>query len=149
MRFFFAILVLAQTACIHRIGVGNHQECAQEGMILEGINVGSGTAHTRSSNFNTYDTVTNSRQVQCAIPKTDADKCALDVYERSLAPLHRFNQGVPGKNILIGVGYCLYIIPGIVGLIYFNGQKDEALDDSDQMIKTSLKSCEQTPEPTP
>ena len=134
-------IVLTTSGCVHRLSMANNQQCASEGMVLDGVDMGSTSAASIGPNFSTYSTSARSNVVRCSMPKKEADKCKIGVYLKSMNPKEEFNQHIGWKNLLIGVGYS-YLIPGIAAYYYFDNQRDQAYGDALKIIDEGTKTCE-------
>ena len=140
--FTVSILVLSLTGCVHEIGSGNHQNCAFQGMVLDGVDLGSASATTTGPKFRTYQTNAYSESARCSRPKTDEEKCQISAYQRSWQPAADFNKNVGLDNFAVGLGYCLFILPGAAAYLYFDSKRDESYRDMIGTIQGGLKSCE-------
>lgn len=142
MKLSYIFLSALVAGCVHAIPMGNHQRCASQGLVLDGVDLGSAESNTVTPKWNVYTTTTATNNVHCVSAKIAEEKCKIDVYNRSLQPGAEFNEHVGFKNLAIGAGYCLFLVPGIFAYSHFDSQRDEAFRDSIDIIKSGTRSCE-------
>jgi len=115
------------SGCVHRPPLTPAEQCAEQGMILEGMSLSTSggvgvatvngtTAIARSSSYG--------ETVACRRPATSTDHCEVASYSEAARRKGEFNTG--WRNLLIGVGYVVYILPGLVLYLVFDSQSDDA-----------------------
>lgn len=73
----------------------------------------------------------------------------INAAKKSAIEKNSFNSGIGGKRFLVGTGYVLYVIPGLVANYYYEGQKTEAENKSIAVYEKEKVACEPSEERLP
>jgi hypothetical protein len=137
MRLAILVLIPAMlSGCATRIAYSPKQKCAMDEMVLQGIQHSDSSA--MAYNWQTRSVVTasgNTESVSCRVPANDQEKAEAQAINRSLGPIHEYNSGIGGKNLLVGIGYLFYIVPGVGAKLYYDKKHDEALAQSNLLLR--------------
>ncbi len=84
---------------------------------------------------------------QCVRPATERERCEIEAHAQAGTVKDDF--GVLGRNIAIGVGYLVYIIPGLVMYFVFDSQKDDVEEEAASRRAAGLSHCARAPSGPP
>jgi len=117
-----ALLLVA--GCMHDLPVRAPEQCATQGMVLEGETTKIGE---------------DDPELHCRRVRSPVDACELQAAQKSLAA--RLDYSTGGRNWLIFVGYAAFIGPGVLLSIVFGRQRDRILAAADQSYIDELATC--------
>lgn len=130
-----SVLAALASGCATAIPYTYQEHCAFDGMKLQGVQHSHGQAMVYSQGHlasgHSYGT-----GVSCEIPKTDADKAEVNHIREAAQPKADYNRNIGPKRLLTGVGYVLWILPGIGAKLYYDSQYDKAVEASQQRYRT-------------
>ncbi len=118
------------------------QNCAQKGMVLVGVTEASSS--TSFYNFNTNSTAyadSSGEAVSCIVPKNEVEKCEIEVENKVAAPINEYNKTIGTKRILNGAAYGLFIVPGILSKFYYDGVREKAIVESNEIRDSFQDYC--------
>lgn len=134
-------LMYGLVGCATAIPYSATERCAQDGMVLTGINHGTSNASAVVYNYRGGLTTASasgvSTNVQCAVPNSDEEKKQIIDTRKELAPKEDYNQSLEGKKWLTGIGYFVYLVPGVVAKVIYDGQYDRAVEKSNEIASAS------------
>ena len=135
------VLMIFMTGCVHKIGLSNAQVCAADDMTLAGVGHGSSTAIATSGGV--WATAAGSSQsISCVKPSTPEEKCDVAANRAVLGPVSEWNSGVTSKNLLLGLGYTFYVIPGVILYnVSYSDQEKQAYVDADSAYRQEMNRC--------
>lgn len=139
--FIFSFLLLL--GCAHNIPLTYDEYCAQDGLYFIGTNDthSSGLGSDFRGNF--VGLSSKSRNISCARPQTKIEKCEVSKSSELLKIKNKFNDGKPTRNIITGAGYLLYIFPGVIAYLIYDGERDGVEYEVAQANKRLANSCEE------
>jgi hypothetical protein len=118
------------------------ESCALKGMKLSGVSEANGhdtayaynwqTQQSASATVNSY-----SESVACRVAETAADKCEVEHFQKTAAPKVEYNDGYKGKYFLSGLGYWLFIVPGVILKLTYDSELSKAEAQSRAIASTS------------
>ncbi len=132
------VYLLPLTACISAPRVTAQERCAMNGLTLassSNVNAGGVIGQTTG--------IFGASGYQCVRPATERERCEIQAHASAGAIKDDF--GVTGRNVAIGVGYLLYIIPGIIMYFVFDSQKDDVEGEADSRRAAGLNRCVDQP----
>ena len=141
-----AALILALTVgCVHAIPLGPVEQCAQQGMALQGVTLSSGVSTGFAAGNNggyLYSRgAAYGQAVSCQMPTSAQQQCIIAAARRS--GFMKADYEPFGRNVLIGLGYVLFIIPGIALSIVFEVGRDDYEDEALAAYNSELQRCVQ------
>lgn len=139
-------LSLLLSGCATRHHITAKQDCALRDQYLLGTQAGSvssynsGIAFSQGKSANYSGTTTNSVYLlNCRAPEGEAEAREIEMEKAAATPLVRYNSNFGMKNLGVGTGYFLYILPGIGAKLYHDYQYDKAAQESES-IRASFTS---------
>lgn len=139
MRTALVLVMGFSFGCVHAQRLTPDERCALQGMVLTGMSVSnSSSSDVTVGGGHTYVTSgsIDESSVQCRVPATTAERCAVDHTLKPAAMKLDYNAKI--RNLLIGTGYVLFIVPGIVASIAFiSGEADLEKEIADLYTATS------------
>jgi hypothetical protein len=140
---FLSLVIATLTGCASAIPYTHEERCAREGMVLEGVLLGGGGGS--AYNWQTGAIVTASSHysgVSCRVPQTEAESCRINVLQSEMKPKEQYNSDIRSKVVINGIGYYLLIVPGVVAKVVYDGQKDDAVKQSEQIAEQNSGTCQ-------
>ena len=141
MKFSVLLSLVMLTSCATHAPKTYEQRCAERGMVLRGVNASSGTTSNYNYNYGVTTGSYSGENVSCEVPANDIQRCQVGVLRHSTDPIENYNSGVQFKNLLAGVGYITYVIPGFVAKYYYDKQRSTALSESLAIQETMYDKC--------
>lgn len=127
---------IALSGCATPIHYTSRERCALGGLKLAGVDVTDSSAVAYNWKSNSTTTVNeSSKSIRCDVIKTEEER---KENERILAiaePKVKYNDTVDGKRLINGIGYCLWIVPGILAKVVFDVEYDKAVKESDAIAR--------------
>jgi hypothetical protein len=113
-------------ACVHRPPLSAREQCAGEGMLLAGVSsysssssgvatTGGTTAWARGASYD--------EGVSCRRPETHEEKC--EVTGAMVSRDIKLGFAERPRNVVIGAGYILFVVPGLLMYMIFSNDKSE------------------------
>ncbi len=135
------------TGCVHTPPWTPREQCAANGMLLDGIGMSRGEASgvasgggvivgTRASSYG--------ESLSCRRPITADETCEVRAARASLDVKDAFETG--WRNLYIGLGYAAFAVPGLFILYLSTVDKHEAEKNAAEAYVQTLASCA-TPQP--
>jgi len=117
-------MVLVLVGCMKDLPVRAPEQCATQGMVLEGETTKIGE---------------DDPDLHCRRAQTTADTCELNAAQKSLGA--RLDYSTGGRNGLIFLGYVAFIVPGILLSVIFSGERNGIAEDADRTYADELAKC--------
>ena len=114
------------------------------GMKLAGMSVTDGSASAVAVGGGTVVSVDSSSSAtayQCEMPRQE-EICTVEAYRQAAAEKTSYHPG--GRNVLIGIGYCVYIVPGLAMYWAFDSGRDGKIARANTVEADRLRSCRMT-----
>ncbi len=135
------ICALALSACIRRPPLTPQERCALDGMALGGVmhsssrSVGVATSgrYTAVATGSSY-----SDGVLCVMPMPD-QRC--EVAGARVSALEKLDFSETPRNAVIGIGYLLWILPGVVMYFVFDAASDTAGREAEALGLRTRMQC--------
>lgn len=127
------------SGCATVAPVSDSETCAKSGMLLAGKSFSEGNATVWTGKTTAIGS-SSGISLSCRVPENEADKCEVNRIASIAQPKFEYNENIGTKRTLTGVGYVLWIIPGVVLKLVYDSQYDKALSASNEISKTSA-SC--------
>ena len=113
-----------------------------QGMVLAGMSMASATS-TGVASVGGYVAVSNgaaySEAVSCVRPMSVDQQCEIEGAQWSLAKKGEFSP--TGYNVLLGVGYVFYVIPGLIIYAFVHDADEYAAADAERVGQAARNSC--------
>ena len=137
-----AVLALMMSGCMTAIPMQYEEYCSLDGLTFDRVTRGSdnGVAFINGTAINTFS---NSQNVTCAKPKNEQDFCEVKKYQGTAFLKATHNQNVFNHNMVLGFGYAVYVVPGILAYNRFKDQEKETL--AQIANESKQKTCPVTP----
>lgn len=120
-------LAAALVSCVHKPALSGEEECAMRGMVMAGVDVSHSSASAVAVTPGRHPVVARgsgySETYQCREATSQQDYCRIRAYQ--YAAQRKMNYSTTGKNVAIGVGWVLYILPGLVLYIWLKGAVED------------------------
>jgi hypothetical protein len=138
-----AIVAVAMlSACVSAPRLTANERCARRGMVLAGVSLSSsggvGVAtsgrHTAVASSSSY-----SEDVICVRPVTPVDTC--EVQGGRVAAARKLDFSDLGWNLTIGIGYVLFILPGVVMYFVADSQSDAVGREAERAGANTTARC--------
>lgn len=142
-------LIVGLVGCAHRIPPSYHEQCALDGLVFKSMTSSSSGSLSYAPGIGLVSGSSRGEAVQCDVPINDEEKCRIERYQESYWPKRKFNQRVPGVNLLMGLGYMLYVLPGAVFYFHIDRERERTQGESDQLTYGIDESCKQKSPETP
>jgi hypothetical protein len=125
------------TGCFTTVDL-KHPEyaCASSGQLLEGTTHYDSSAYVGSTSASSSATIT-----RCAKPKTDAEVCRVKAAQESMAAGQEHNNNVSGKNMAMGFGYLMYVVPGLALNYYWSDEAAASLKTFTEKSQAAYGKC--------
>ena len=136
----FIIITLLLTSCATPINYTYEESCALKGLVLSGVT--STNLNGSNYNINTGNTSVNNlsgESIQCKIAQNENEKCLINELRKKMIPKVDYNENISTYRTITGVGYCLFIVPGIIFKIIFDDKKNNAIIESNKISVDCLK----------
>ena len=143
----FIILAVAScfiSACATYAPVSYQEKCALKGMVLSGVGSESGSSFAVGRNGAWASGRSQSETVMCRVPETPKEQCEINSYVKAFEPKAKYNDSVSSVNPWIGVGYFIYILPGVVGKLAMDNKLDKAVNSYEESLPGYLSECNST-----
>lgn len=138
------VLALNLSGCVTAIPTSNEESCSREGMVLEGVAIGSESSSAVAYNGKSFVNIVGdsySRNVSCRIPKTPEESCRINALRAGLNEKDLFNESVGTYRFLTGAGYFIYIVPGLVLHYSFNSDRSTYSIRAKEKTNEALVQC--------
>jgi hypothetical protein len=136
------LCLLVVTSCATRAPLNYNQKCAAKGLVLDGVSEQSGSGSTYSFATNsTYVSNSSGENISCVVPRNDYQRCQIEVYSKSIAPISEYNEWYKTKEFVNGLGYYALILPGVGLKYYYDSQRDQAINKSSEILKELQYGC--------
>jgi hypothetical protein len=128
-------------ACVHAPIWSPQEQCAANGLVLNGVvsSHGETVAVASGGAIVVANAESTDESVSCRRPATIDETCEVRAATASLRVKLDFGTG--WRNAMIGVGYVVYILPGLVLLLIFDSQKNSTADDAENVYADTLYRC--------
>lgn len=139
-----ALLLVVSSGCATAIPYSHREECALKGMKLTGVTSGYSRGIATAWNWQNTVTATSSayeESVSCEMPKTKIEKCEIARLQRIATPKIEYNSSIDSKKFITGAGYVLYVIPGVVAKVVYDGKRSDAIDQSRAIASETESMC--------
>lgn len=126
-----AILIataLAFSSCATLIPYTYDQTCALKGLKLKGVVSSNSSADSYNYYNGSTSTAISGEAVNCEVPTTEEEKKSIETMRRNLTPIAEYNEKVPSYRTITGVGYVLWILPGIYFYYRYDSDKNLAMN---------------------
>ena len=132
MRTFFLIFASCLTGCLHLSEIDNdpREVCARTGEAYEGFTV-------TGRNKNAEDV----GHIRCKRVETAQDKCELAAQAKISAAARAHDDNFRAKYVAVGVGYALYVVPGVVMKMMWDDENTQSLRDVSKLRTDELTQC--------
>lgn len=127
-------LLVGLSGCIKAPLLSAQEACAQNGLIVStagGKSVG-GTVGREAGRFGGTD-------YGCARPRNEQDMCEIAAFAHMADEKMSFRTTL--RNLLIGAGYIVYVVPGVVLYFVFDHQRNKVMRKGDRIRLSVLTSC--------
>lgn len=129
------ILLLAMATllpgCLTTIGERHEITCAESGQYFEGFTV---TGKREGSNVG---------HVRCRTPENKREQCYADEYSKLASVAAAHNSTAKGRNVVIVIGYGLYIVPGYLAKSYWEDENEASVKNYVELEMKTKETCEQ------
>lgn len=124
MKLSTTLICIALVGCIHPMQMTQRQYCARNEMIMAG-------------------------QESCRKPTDATELCEIEVHKEATEEMSLYNENCcAGKNIALGVGYYLLVVPGVVMYLIFDGQQNRIRERSEEFTTPKIAMCKASPTQT-
>ena len=125
-------IVFSTAGCLHTIDYREdpNYRCAEAGQIYEGFTI-------TGRNGGAEDV----GQLRCAKPKTDEDRCVVKAARDNKEEADKFNNDWRPKNIVVGVGYAFWFVPGVVAYYMWHDENEKEYRDFVTSTKETYEGC--------
>lgn len=137
----FVLLAILLPGCAHQIPLTYQESCASRGMVFSGIETYNGQAFAYGANGAWANVQATGESVSCSVPKTQVESCQTEYLANESAPKRAYNSNVQSLRLLTGIGYVLYIVPGVAMKYVADKRYDKAVLDSQDYVATTPNSC--------
>lgn len=135
------LLAALLCGCVHAMALDGNEQCALEGMKLTGASLAGAesvtTAYAGGTTVVAVDS-TSGTTYQCAVPEPQ-ERCAVDAYRQGAAQKAAYDPRA--RNVVIGIGYCAWILPGIVAYAIMQNGRTDIATAADRAEVQALNSC--------
>lgn len=121
-------MLITFTSCATAIPYSREERCAFQDMKVGAVSFGQATGN------NYYSSLT------CVPLETDFDRCEYNRITTRAQPKIDYNDNITTKKWINGIGWCLWIIPGVVAKLLYDKQRDNAEANAND-IGRGLASC--------
>lgn len=125
---YLTIAAALLAACVHPIPLTSAETCAIRGMALGGVNVSSGGASGGAYVNGRWIYAGASYGGETAICVQPQPGQVCEVRANLVSAERKLDFGTGWRNLVIGVGYVAFILPG---LLFYVGFRQEAIDTRD------------------
>lgn len=129
MRLLLGIFACFLSGCLTTYNTERAQDlCTNAGMAYEGFTIvnNDGGGHVR-----------------CVNPEDDEQRCNVMKAQAELREKKAYNSRWSGKNILLGIGYSLYYLPGYLLYEYWEDDAQADMDATNKrIVETKMSECE-------
>lgn len=136
------LMVTAAAGCVHAIPLAGAEQCARNGMLLEGMTMSEGSAIGIASGGGFTSVATGrsyGESVSCRRPATQFEACEIAAARAS--GLVKLDWDQRGRNLLIYVGYLAFILPGVIFSAIFIGQENDVRDSARDTYAETYTTC--------
>ena len=135
-------VVVVTSGCATAIPYSKEETCAFDGMKLGGVTHSSGSTSLYDPNSGRVLSADSSgKGFSCVPPESEKDKCEIDRLNLAVQPKVDYNSNLGTKKWVTGVGYVLYIVPGVVAKLVYDGKYDTAMEKSQEIASKPENSC--------
>jgi hypothetical protein len=120
------VLLFVVSSCATYAPRSYKQECGVKGMVLTGVTSDSGSFNSYAGGRGNY----SSDGVQCVVPSNEFQECQARIYGQASRPVDEYNEWYGTKRFVTGLGYYALIVPGIAAKLFFDHQRDKAVQES-------------------
>lgn len=136
------MVLLALSGCVHRPPLTGAEWCGAQGMVLVGEM--SSSTNDRAVAIGRNGTVyasgeSSSLVFNCRRVETKRDECEVRAASESIPIKEAWWEG--GRNALIFVGACAFILPGIAFSVWFHSQEDDVDFEAEHASFETYSSC--------
>lgn len=111
--------------CAARAPISYQEYCALDGMVLRSVTTASGSAIAFGGRPTTVKS--SSEAISCEPPQSPSQRCEVEHLAAEAKPKHDYNSTVGKWNLGIGVGYVLWILPGVGMKLWSDAKYDKAI----------------------
>jgi hypothetical protein len=138
-----AIVAVAMlSACVSAPRLTANERCARRGMVLAGVSLSSsGGVGVATGGGRTVVATSSSygEDVICMRPATPADAC--EVQGARVSADQKLDFSAIGWNLTIGIGYVLFILPGVVMYFVADSQSDAVGREAERAGANTTARC--------
>jgi len=140
-----ALVLVMLSACVHEPSLTAAEFCGARGTVFSGTT----TTNTEDSgavfvNGTVVPVVSrgSAESVSCRVPATPKDECQIKA--ASLSRDRKESYDTLGRNLLLGVGWVTFIVPGLAMYIVFSGQRNDASNEANLIFEQTYADCMKT-----
>ena len=141
MKVLVLIALVIFQSCASRAPLTYKQTCGAKGMVLAGVREDSGSTSSYSYDYGRLSGYYDGESVQCVVPQNKKQECEAHIYGQAARPIMEYNDGIGGKRVLTGAGYYALILPGIGLKLYYDKQRDLAVQKAMEIEKEAFYGC--------
>lgn len=129
MRALLVLSVLWSVGCASTINMSPDESCAVQGLAFQGTTTVQtrGVAHNWQTGQNAT-VVGTGMGLSCRRPANETESCEVKNLMSPARLKEDWNSQVKKKNMIIGTGYLLWVLPGMYGTYYYNNERAERVD---------------------
>jgi hypothetical protein len=133
--------ILNIVGCATSAPISYQEHCANKGMMLASVTDTDSSAAAYGSNGSTAYARGNAESVSCEVPKTEVQSCEVRRLGAVAGPKVEYNSGLTGKKWVTGIGYVLYVLPGVGAKLYYDSKLDKAVAQSQKIDAETKDAC--------
>lgn len=131
------------TSCVTSIPYSNKEVCAEDGLAL-GETAQNSASPRAVSGLHSETERTRDSGVSCIRPEAE-EVCDVEAYQKSAEIKSMWNSVKGQKNMIIGAGYLLYVVPGILAYFIFQGERSSYVNDASLANNEHYDFCKNEP----
>jgi hypothetical protein len=133
------VATLLASGCAHHPPLSGEETCGIQGMILEGVALGTGSAVATDFSGNSVAVRSNSFGVSCRRTSTPEERCEVGAAQAAAGKKLSYDEG--WRDLLLGAGYVAWILPGVILFIVFREQANTLAGEAEGEGQTALEDC--------
>jgi hypothetical protein len=147
-----AVTVVAAAGCMHALPLSYSETCGIRGMAMAGAVVSDGGANSTVSDSRGHTSTayasSHSDTAVCARAVTFQEQC--EVRAAAIAGAIKADFAVRSRNFALGVGYVLYVLPGVILYFLFDSQANATMREAELAASDIHRRCmAEIPRPRP
>lgn len=143
MRTFVGVMVMSfVAACVHPIPLAPVEQCGMQNMAVQGLSMSTGTTVAVASSggyFTTAGARSYDESVACGRFASREDACAAEAGRASAVIKMDWSPG--WRNVVTFVGYCAFLLPGIMMSVAFIGEEHDARTAAATAYSNAYQGC--------